>query len=183
MSPDHEINQSVTTSVKKDEVSQEILAYQEAAYALAGKMEKLGLDGKELDDLYTRVGKENFLKHVPEEIRPDYLRLEEKVAALRQSYLKQDGMSEKFFTKYQVQMPEWIEKQRQELEKAVLPSSVESMVNKKINESELNNDDINEILTGCGRGNSSCINKAFATLIDAHHGLEASQLKMIQEYL
>lgn len=172
-----------TTLQDQVKVDQAVKEYQEAAYALATKIEKLGLDGEELNELFNRVGKENFLNHVPEEIRPDYLLLEEKIAVIQKNYLRQDGMSEKFFTKYQVQMPEWIEKHRQELQEARLPSTVESLVNKKINESELNNDEINEILAGCGKGNSSCINKAFAMLIDAHHGLEDSQLKLIQEYL
>lgn len=157
--------------------------YQDAAYELAAEIEKHGYDGEDLNEIFNRVGRESFLKELPKELRASYQNLEKKIQVLGQDQLKQDGMRESFFTKYQAQMPEWIKKHREELEKSPLPTRVQAMVTKKTNDPEIDNDEVNDILNGCGKGNTNCINKAFALLIDANHGLDDNQMKMIQEYL
>ncbi|HXH75195.1 MAG TPA: hypothetical protein VNJ08_09540 [Bacteriovoracaceae bacterium] len=174
------VKSPLKVEIQKDKITEE---YQGAANALAMKIEKLGLDGNELSELFNRVGKENFLKHVPKEIRADYLNLEEKVAAMQLAHLAKDGMTPSFFTKYEVEMPEWIKNQREEVELSKLPSAVTELVMKTMSEPEIENEYINKILVECGKGNAPCINKAFAMLIDANHGLSDNQLKLIQEYL
>lgn len=171
---------AISSITEKDLLVEE---YRDAAKKLAAKVEELGLDGRDLDDLMEKHGPQDFVAKLPQELRPYYTAVAEKVNAIGLKTLKEDGMSEKFFTKYQTEMPNWMAEKRKALNKEVLPAAVAELVKKKQTETELSNNDINSILSGCGKGNAGCINKAFAVLIDANHGLSDQQLKKIQEYL
>ncbi len=174
---------SIRLDSQHSQKSSAIETYHKAANNLAQKIDHLGLDGDELNKLFTRVGKEKFLEQIPSELKSLYLDLDRKIYDLAKLKLNADGVSEKFFTHYEAEMPAHLREERERLESEILPSKVEKLVEKKINDSEINNDEVSEILLGCGQGNSSCINKAFALLVDAHHALDEQQLKMIKEYL
>lgn len=158
-------------------------AYRKAAAELAQKIEELNLNGEDLSELFNSLGEKKFLSQVPNALRPYYEKLNASIYHLQDHYLAQDGVSRAFFTQYRVEMPEELKEKRAALEKVDLPLKVEDVVKIKMNEKSLSEADVKTILDECGRGESDCINKAFALLIDINHALNDHQLEMIKEYL
>jgi len=182
-------NQSIT--VKSDQVMVENIkeqeelkeAYQKAAYDLAEKIERHQLDGSELNILFSKLGRERFLRRLPEEVKAAYLNLEEKIKPLQNKFKKEDGIHEEFFNRYQTFIPVHLKNQREQLDKFQLSSNVEDLVDSVIKKDQVTNEDVENILNACGIKNVDCINKSFALVIEANHGLSEIQLKNIREYL
>lgn len=174
---------ATTTTHVNNEIDEIKKEYQEVAYSLAQKIDKSDLEVTLLNDWASKLNREEFLQKLPTEIREGYENLEKIILKVRDRHLKEDGMTESFFTKYKIEMPEWLQKRRQELEAYSLPSDVAAVVSTKASENEITDNDVANILRGCGKQNNNCIEKAFALLIDANHALNNDQLKKIQEYL
>ncbi len=166
--------------VETDNIKRE---YQEVAYTLAQKIQQSNLDVTLLNEWATTLTHDEFMKKLPRNVREGYAKLEQVILKIRNRHLAEDGMTESFFTKYQVEMPSWLQDRRHELNSYQLPEAVERLVQQKMNESELTDGDVDNILRGCGKRNANCVDKAFAQLIDANHAINNDQLKRIQEYL
>jgi hypothetical protein len=166
--------------LKQDKIIKE---YQEAAYELAQMIEKNNLDGSTLDASFSKLGREQFLKAQPEDVRGAYLKLEEKISQMQDQIKREDGIHQEFFNRYQTEIPTHLKNQRTKLDQISLPLEVDNLVKLTAKKNEINDQDIELILKECGRGESDCINKSFAILIEANHGLSEKQLKTIGEYL
>jgi hypothetical protein len=164
-------------------IDKDKIDYQVSAYELAKVLEKHKLDGDELNRLFNKLGKSEFLKQLPDEVRNAYNHLEEKIEVLQKNQQLQDGMHEKFFSKYKTEIPGHIKNQRDQLEVVQIPQSVSEIVSDVSSSAEVTNTDVQRILEACGKGNSNCINKSFAMIIESNHALDNLQLKRIQEYL
>ncbi|MBI2521864.1 MAG: hypothetical protein HYV97_15720 [Bdellovibrio sp.] len=174
------MSQAEEISNDQDEIKRE---YQDVAYSLAQKIKQNNLDVTLLNEWVSKLSRTEFLQKLPEEVREGYENLEKVILKIRNNHLKEDGMTESFFTKYKVEMPLWLLERREKLNAYPLPEDVASLVLKKTSDAEISNEDVDKILRGCGKKNNNCIDKAFALLIDANHALDDSQLKRIQEFL
>jgi len=185
------LSKDQTTDLKRDKIilrkieeqNQLKEAYEKAAYDLADKIEKHQLDGVELNKLFSKLGRERFLRRLPEEVKAAYLNLEDKILPLQKNLQKEDGIHEEFFNRYQTFIPTHLKNQREELEKVQLNSHVEDLIDSIVQKDQVSDQDVDNILNACGMKNVDCINKSFALVIEANHGLSEMQLKNIREYL
>jgi hypothetical protein len=168
---------------ENDKKTEMVDRYQNAAYALAEVLEKNNLHGDDLDAAFSKLGREKFLKSLPEEVRLGYLKLEDSLKDYQESIRKEDGVHQEFFNRYQTEIPIHLKNQREALKAVSLPVKVDSIIKELVKEDQLKNQDIEFILSECGRGNADCINKSFALLLESNHSLSDDQLKTIKEYL
>jgi len=157
--------------------------YQVSAAQLARQIEKYNLSPSNLNQWASELSHTEFMQKLPEEVQKAYRSFEKKIEAIQKMHMAEDGMDPAFFTQYKIQIPSWIKDHRQALQGVGLPTSVSSFVSDKSHAPELTNQDIRYVLNNCGKGNTTCIEKSFAILIDANHALSEPQLEMIKEYL
>ncbi len=157
--------------------------YQKVAYSLAQKIDQSNLEVSLLDEWSSKLDHDEFMQKLPKDVREEYENLEKAILKIKNHHLREDGMTESFFTKYQLEIPRWLQERRQELNAYTLPGDVARLVLTKASESEITDNDVDTILRRCGKKNTDCVDKAFALLIDANHAFNDDQFKRIQEYL
>jgi len=152
--------------------------FQKAAMGLVSKIEELKVDPDELDRIVSRHGPK-ALDHVPKQLRSYYLEVNKAVDQIRNKIKSDHGMTDHFFTSYQVHMPQRLKQEHRRLQQVSLPEEALGLAR----QDHLSDEDVSFLLNKCGKKNTDCINRSFVTLIDANHLLSDRQLSLIKEYL
>ena len=157
--------------------------YTKQTRKMAKMIEELKIDPSELDERASDLSFDEFLKSLPKPLRAEYKKFKSIMEEMQQKIMKADEISPEFFGQYQVTPPEWITDRVEQLKQVSLSNELQDFLNRKQNEKQMLDEDINFALNKCGKGNKTCIEKVFVSLMDMNHQFSEDQLKRIGDNL
>jgi hypothetical protein len=98
----------------------------------------------------------------------------------QQEVLKEDGVSEDFFTPMKTSMSESLQRKADAVDTISLSEDVQSFVADRAQHSEITDEDLKNLSALCG-SDQDCLNKSMKIWMDANHLFTDEQLAMVEE--